>query len=610
MSAGQFHRLLSHLHRAGALHGRAAPSDAQLLECFLSQRDERAFAALVRRHGPMVLSTCRRVLLDRHAAEDAFQATFLVLVRKAASIRPRAQVGPWLYGVACRTALKARAQAVRRHRVERDAGRARAGSPPERESNSDLRPLLDEELASLPEKYRAPLVLCFLQGKSRKAAAHLLGWREGTLSGRLARAKHMLGARLRRRGLVLGGGSVGIALVDGTASAHVPESLVALTAKAATLFAGPVPVPILSAPVLALTKEVLKTMFTSKLKAALGGLLLLAGIGVGTGTIAWSRGAAHSHDGERPAGRESPGDPLGKAVQPRPMNYVIEPPDVLSVDYAGTDAGEPVKLTGPRLVRPDGTIGLGQLGSVLVAGHTLAQARAALAKHLADRLDGFDESRLRVELLASNSKYFYVISEGADGGQQVHRFPATGNETVLDALGQVKGTLIGLGKKRIYLGRQSTGGSEQVLPIDGNAILQRGETATNYVLLPGDRLFIKKAEAVPAGQEHRGKSAAGPSAVILRSADPKSWPPPSAEEVVRALPKEWTDVGVQVTSELMHQEVGAVRLYPLVGQARLARACWKCTACSTLGSQVVYVQQEHLILAEEETGKTNGEGKR
>src|SRR5262249_39580779 len=158
--------------------------------------------ALVRRHGPMVLGVCRRILLSCHDAEDAFQATFLVLVRKAQTIRPRSQVGAWLHGVAYRTALKARSLAARRKSAEQHAGRDRLHTSAA-DAPGDLLPLVDEQLARMPEKYRAPLLLCVLQGTSRKAAAGLLGWSEGTLSGRLARAKQMLRRRLRRRGLTL-----------------------------------------------------------------------------------------------------------------------------------------------------------------------------------------------------------------------------------------------------------------------------------------------------------------------------------------------------------------------------------------------------------------------
>src|SRR5436305_1502875 len=142
--------------------------DGELVDGFVARRDGAAFEALVRRHGPMVLGVCRRVLGHAHDAEDAFQATFLVLVRKAASVRPREQLANWLYGVAYHTALKARAAAARRRAREKRAGAMSRRTTLPEDRWSDLQPVLDEELARLPDKYRVPVVLCDLEGKTRK----------------------------------------------------------------------------------------------------------------------------------------------------------------------------------------------------------------------------------------------------------------------------------------------------------------------------------------------------------------------------------------------------------------------------------------------------------
>ncbi|MBV8430290.1 MAG: sigma-70 family RNA polymerase sigma factor, partial [Solirubrobacterales bacterium] len=170
--------------------------DRELHRRFQDQQDQAAFQALLRRHGPMVLGVCRRVLGDRHEAEDAFQATFLVLVRKAASVVPRDMVGNWLYGVARQTALKARATTARRRAREKQVTAMPEPAPERRESRHDLQPLLDEELSRLPDKYRAVIVLCDLEGKTRKEVARQLGWPEGTVAGRLARARAVLAKRL------------------------------------------------------------------------------------------------------------------------------------------------------------------------------------------------------------------------------------------------------------------------------------------------------------------------------------------------------------------------------------------------------------------------------
>jgi RNA polymerase sigma factor (sigma-70 family) len=480
MSTGRTNRVLTHLRRL-ALRQERGVTDAQLLERFLARREEVAFAELVRRHGPMVLGVCRRVLGEPHAADDAFQATFLVLVRRAGSIVPRSALGPWLYGVARRTALKARGSAARRRRAEREAARARPRTTAPPAAVGDLRPVLDEELGRLPRKYSDPLVLCLLEGRSRKEAAGMLGWSEGTLSGRLARAKEQLGARLRRRGVTLAGAALAAALAERAATAEVSVSLVASTARAAVSLAGSGVSPV----VISLTEEVLKAMLTSKIKAAAVVLVLVAGMGVGAGAISWNSGPAAEAAGPAQAGAE------GKR-EAKPPAYVIEPPDILLVEYAGPHGDDPVKLAGQQLVRPGGTIGLGQLGAVSVDGLTVEKARQAIARHLASRVEGFDPRHLIVDVLAYNSKAYYVITEAADGTEQVHRLPATGNDTVLDALSQVAGPPAEAGKKQVWIARPArAGGREKVLPVDWKAITQDGQTETNYQLLPGDRLFVR-----------------------------------------------------------------------------------------------------------------------
>src|SRR5262245_4853979 len=230
MAIGERRDVLHQVKRAALRQDGAGLSDGQLLECFLARRDDAAFEALVRRHGAMVLGVCRRVLGDAHEAEDAFQATFLVLVRKAASVVPRGRVGNWLYGVAYRTALEARTAAARRRARESQAVRRIETADPV--PAGDFWALLDEELCRLPDRYRAVVVLCDLEGRTRKEAAHQLGWSEGTLSGRLARARALLAQRLTRRG-VTPGVLLAAALTPGGASAAVPATLFATTVQIA-----------------------------------------------------------------------------------------------------------------------------------------------------------------------------------------------------------------------------------------------------------------------------------------------------------------------------------------------------------------------------------------
>ncbi|MBI3865261.1 MAG: sigma-70 family RNA polymerase sigma factor [Planctomycetia bacterium] len=208
-------------------------SDAELLTQFSAARDEGAFSELVRRHGPLVLGVCRRILGDVHAADDVFQAVFLVLARKAGSIKKPELLANWLYGVACRIARKARTRTIRNVNRERCAV-----SMPMTEERlelewAELKQALDEEVSRLPEKYRAPLVLCYFQGQTNAQAAAQLGWPLGSMSERLAQAREMLRTRLNRRGMRLTTALLAILLTQKAASAAVSTTLVATTVKTA-----------------------------------------------------------------------------------------------------------------------------------------------------------------------------------------------------------------------------------------------------------------------------------------------------------------------------------------------------------------------------------------
>jgi len=175
-------------------------SDSRLLERFIARQDPAAFEVLVRRHEPMILGVCRRLLRDEHAAEDAVQTTFLVLARKACSICKPELLANWLYGVACRTAAKAKVLAAKRRAREMRAAYAREVDPLEQVIGRDLSGVLMAALACLPEKYLAPLVLCYLEGKTNDQAARQLGWPVGSISGRLARGRELLRRQLTRLG--------------------------------------------------------------------------------------------------------------------------------------------------------------------------------------------------------------------------------------------------------------------------------------------------------------------------------------------------------------------------------------------------------------------------
>jgi RNA polymerase sigma factor (sigma-70 family) len=311
MTTSPVGQAVQHLRRAVLLHEADGLTDSVLLGWFIERRDEAAFEVLVRRHGPMVLSVCRRLLGHGPDAEDAFQATFLVLVRKAAAVVPRERVGHWLYGVAYQTARKARALAARRRARERQVT---AMPEPEAAPPADWRdvaPLLDQELNRLPDKYRIPVVLCDLEGRTRKEAARQLGWPEGTVSGRLARARTLLARRLTRRGVALAGGSLALLLGGNAASAGVPAALVASTVQAASQWAAgsAVATGAISVPVAALTEAVMKAMLLARLKTAAVLLAVLALAGLGAGTL------IHRALAEKPSAAEPTGGLARKAAE-------------------------------------------------------------------------------------------------------------------------------------------------------------------------------------------------------------------------------------------------------------------------------------------------------
>ncbi len=285
MATGQLNGVVRHLRRAALVRDGGGMTDGQLLECFITQRDEAAFEALVRRHGPMVLGVCRRVLRNAHDAEDAFQATFLVLVRKATSIGQRELVGNWLYGAAYRAALEVKA-AKRRVKERQVSAMPEPVTVDEADVWRDLRPVLDQELNRLPDKYRVPVVLCDLEGRTRRDVARQLGLPEGTLSGRLTTARRMLAKRLARHGFVLSGGALAAVLSPSAASACMPAQLVVSTVKAAALLAaGETAAVVASASVASITEGVLKAMFLTKLKSAVALLAVIGVLALGGGAL-------------------------------------------------------------------------------------------------------------------------------------------------------------------------------------------------------------------------------------------------------------------------------------------------------------------------------------
>jgi RNA polymerase sigma factor (sigma-70 family) len=285
MANAQLGTVVHHIRRMTVTACAEPTSDAELLERFVNRREESAFETLVQRHGPLVLSLCRRLLDDRHEAEDAFQCTFLVLARNAGAVRKRDSLGSWLYGVAYRVSRQLRLRNAQRQRQElrkwqMEDLRMRHGpmqtEPSDVLADKETRAQLDVELARLPKKYREPVVLCYLEGQSNSAAALQLGLRIGTVKSRLTHARRLLRRRLERRGTALSVATVTMLLSTGTAKAKLPVALVTTTTKAAVAFLAGQTVGRVQAEVVMIAAEMAKSMAGGKVRLTLALVLAVS----------------------------------------------------------------------------------------------------------------------------------------------------------------------------------------------------------------------------------------------------------------------------------------------------------------------------------------------
>ena len=341
MATGESRPLAQHLERLWNSGTVSGLSDAELVKRFTGSKEpaaEQAFEALLGRHGPMVLGVCRHILRRPQDVDDAFQATFLVLVRKARSIRIDESLGPWLYGVAYRTAIRARSKVARHRLEEMNDLEATAADPAGGAFAWEIRPMLHEELNRLPEKYRSPIVLCHLEGKSHEEAARMLDWPVGTLSGRLSRGRQLLRDRLQRRGLTASAGMLA-ARFPGEALPALPARLAELTIKAAL---GSGAGPSVSTSVLTLTQGVLNAMFIHSLKRA---ALILVSVAAVTGAIGFRAGWVPAVLGAD----EEAAPAAGKQRRSQPLAPI---------------RSHAVARPGPGRLEPAGSAGFGQMQPV------------------------------------------------------------------------------------------------------------------------------------------------------------------------------------------------------------------------------------------------------
>jgi RNA polymerase sigma factor (sigma-70 family) len=327
--------VVHYLRKVCALEASRDLADGELLGRFVAARDEAAFSALVRRHGPAVLGVCRRVLGDEHGAEDAFQAVFLVLVRRAASLRRNEPVGGWLYAVAQRVAMKARRQTRAQRQRERRTVDMPRSEPVDDLAWQELRSVLDEEIAKLPEKYRTPLVLCYFEGMSHAKAAKEMGCPTTSLTSRVERGRELLRQRLVRRGITLSAGALAAILSEKAGGTVLGAMLAINTVKAAMSVAAGKTVAggCLSATAISLAEEAISAMTATK--AMLVFMVVAMGLAVGGAGLA----AVGEWKGQSPP---------TKAEPPRPVLIGKQP----AVEKKGPDAS--VDLYGDPL--PEGVV--------------------------------------------------------------------------------------------------------------------------------------------------------------------------------------------------------------------------------------------------------------
>jgi RNA polymerase sigma factor (sigma-70 family) len=387
--------------------------DGELLGRFLDRRDEsseRAFEALVARHGPTVYRVCRQVLGDSHEAHDAFQATFLVLARRTVSVRDRDSVGSWLYGVSLRVAARARAGLIRRRAREQSAGddldameSAESASTSSQGLDAEL---VHREIGRLAEKYRAPVVLCYLEGLTHDEAAVRLNWPVGTVRSRLARARDQLRDRLARRGLAapaglgslaawLGTGGDATAQAAGLKSAHLPRDLVSSTVRAAAQFADgkTASFALFSATSLALTKGVLNSMVLENIAMAAWALLPAGIVAFAAGTML----------GQEPAKKFKPDlapTPVAEAEKPKILVDPLEQ-ELLRAALA--------RLEAQRTYYEEGRITIDRL---IMASEQVMEVERSVSRTDAERLAAIQRHLDRLRAIKEREKGELAVGRG------------------------------------------------------------------------------------------------------------------------------------------------------------------------------------------------------
>jgi RNA polymerase sigma factor (sigma-70 family) len=663
MATATSHPLIHHIRRLVTARPAADQPDAHLLRRFSAGGDSAAFEVLVKRHGPLVLGVCRRVLGDWHAAEDAFQNTFALLAQKAGSLRQPEALAPWLYGVAYRTALKARARTARRGACERAAATEAAVDPVDDLVWRDLRVVLDEAVGGLPEKYRTPVVLHYLQGVSVAEVAGRLGWPRGTVATRLARARERLRRALARRGVALSAGALA-ALGGSAASARVPTALLASTIRAAAVAAGRAEIAGVAFSTKAGLAQGGTVMLTTKVKVV--ALVLLAlGVAVGGGAPLWGPGGGKGDaEGEAPKRAARAASPEGDLLlfldasthffreeygpAARVFNRLLERhpdsrlgPDAAAMAVLARRAGQVSAADARRLVAE----GRARIATALGAPTRRAEPPGDAARD-AERDFRVAEFYRRTGHPGSACFYYELVSRryprspfaARAAGRLRELRKQTGEMPQADGLAPARvGRIVLRGNHRTpdaLIRYQLALHPGQVLTYPALSAAER-----NLGALRGLTAVVSVTDAKDSGEFKdvliQLEEKFGPEVSARLGKPDFSTPvlpplrriacsdPPDRATILRALPRSPQSVpGVcevfrddfDFTVEVEADQLDAPRFYPLIGIAQLHRCHYRCVVffdetvesgwpfafrCKRRRSEVVYLDRDHLHLVRE-----------
>lgn len=639
---------LQHLRKMAAVQTYRRVSDRELLERFVGERDEAAFTVMIERHGPMVLGVCRRALSNSHDAEDACQATFLVLARRAASVRKKTSLSSWLHGVACRVAAKLTRDYARRKKRERRVDTPAPKDPAAEVTWREVQATLDAELQRLPDRLRTPLILCYLECMTRDEAAQHLGISLGSLHGRLERARDLLREHLTKRGLTLSAVMTAAALGERAQAALAPTIVVSSTKAAMLLVAGqPLTESVVAKNVLALTQEVLKSMLLTKLKfgtgAALCAGLVVAMIGGAFNSLSIAQDTTSTSDSSllvanlatSQAKDESDADFIRRIS--KDLRGAEPTPAEIHFFVTSKDAGRRQKLIDlfiqerqAKQATQEKSISTG-FDSFIRAGDAISDeqfvrrvlldltGQLPTPAELNDFLKSTDPNKRAklIDRLLTSEDYPNHWARAWHDVMANYRSMPMG----LESLQREFYKDLHAAKEKADVAKITQSYLDRlIIYVKANPKSRDIPDAIRQIVF----VYEAQGKTVEAGAwrvrylNERPKASSGTAPKVVdqepqsKAKSPDSEPAtttfignlavtlpftvPTAEEILRALPAKARPKDARIQCELLNCQLDAPKFYTLVGSARLAHVHFKCTVSTDGGGvEIVYIDRDHLI---------------